>query len=104
MDERLKVLMQELGNAINESINYSDSIAAAIVEIRQAGYDIFLAFEVTVGYKKRDTWEAEKEKPAETSRPKDPNDLEASRFEWNSRDDKFLRTLRIDPADDKRRE
>jgi len=36
VDEKLKVLMQELGNAINESLSDSDRIAGAIGEIRRA--------------------------------------------------------------------
>ena len=36
MDERLKDLMQDLGNAINESLSDSDRIAEAIGEIKRA--------------------------------------------------------------------
>ena len=35
MEEKLKELMQELGNAINESLSDSDRIAAAIGEIKR---------------------------------------------------------------------
>ena len=45
MEEKLKELMQELGNAINESLSDSDRIAAAIGEIKRAGYDVFLVLE-----------------------------------------------------------
>ena len=45
MEDRLKELMQELGNAINESLSDSDRIAAAIGEIKRAGYDVFLVLE-----------------------------------------------------------
>ena len=46
--------MQELGNAINESLSDSDRIAAAIGEIKRAGYDVFLVLEATIGFNKRD--------------------------------------------------
>jgi len=49
VDEKLKVLMQELGNAINESLSDSDRIAGAIGEIRRAGYDVFLVLEARSG-------------------------------------------------------
>ena len=39
MEEKLKELMQELGNAINESLSDSDRIAAAIGEIKRASID-----------------------------------------------------------------
>ena len=41
MDERLKLLMQELGSAINDSLADSDRIASAIGDIRKAGFDVF---------------------------------------------------------------
>ncbi len=53
MDDRLKQLMQELGNAINESLSDSEAIAQAIGEIKQAGYDVFLVLEATIGFNKR---------------------------------------------------
>ena len=50
----LKNLMQELGNAINDSLSDSDRIAEAIGEIKRAGYDVFLVLEATIGFNKRD--------------------------------------------------
>ena len=50
VDEHLKELMQELGNAINESLSDSDRIAAAIGEIKREGYDVFLVLEATIGF------------------------------------------------------
>ena len=57
MEERLKELMQELGNAINESLSDSDRIAAAIGDIKRAGYDVFLVLEATIGFNKREEGE-----------------------------------------------
>ena len=54
MDEPLKHLMQELGNAINDSLSESDRIAEAIGEIKSAGYDVFLVLEATIGFNRRD--------------------------------------------------
>ena len=54
MDDRLKELMQELGNAINESLSDSERIAARSVRSKQAGYDVFLVLEATIGFNKRD--------------------------------------------------
>ncbi len=97
VEEKLKVLMQELGNAINESLSDSDRIAAAIGEIRRAGYDVFLVLEATIGFNKRtegdtDTPEVEEDAPAE--RP--PARERKSRIlKWTSQDQKFLRALKI---------
>src|SRR5438034_3870329 len=54
VEERLKSLMQDLGNAINESLSDSERIAEAIGEIKGAGYDVFLVLEATIGFNKRD--------------------------------------------------
>ena len=54
MEEPLKHLMQELGNAINDSLSESDRIAEAIGEIKRAGYDVFLVLEATIGFNRRD--------------------------------------------------
>jgi hypothetical protein len=97
VEEKLKVLMQELGNAINESLSDSDRIAAAIGEIRRAGYDVFLVLEATIGFNKRDekdeteSAEGETETPAERSSAREPR----ARIKWTSQDQKFLRALKI---------
>lgn len=97
MDENLKDLMQELGNAINESLSDSERIAGAIGEIKRAGYDVFLVLEATIGFNKReddDTAEASTEMP-ET--------FEATgKVKWNSQDTKFLKALKISVEDEDR--
>lgn len=93
VEEKLKDLMQELGNAINESLSDSDRIAAAIGEIKRAGYDVFLVLEATIGFNKREESE-EEETEVEATEPR-------RRFENNgkikltSQDQKFLRALKI---------
>src|SRR5512141_723872 len=68
LDDRLKELMTELGNAINESLSDSDRIASAIGEIKRAGYDVFLVLEATIGFNKRDeSAEGEEEDQPEAS-------------------------------------
>ena len=46
--------MQELGNAINESLSDSDRIARAITGVRTAGYDIVLKLDATIGLAPRE--------------------------------------------------
>jgi hypothetical protein len=108
VDERLKVLMQELGNAINESLSDSDRIAAAIGEIRRAGYDVFLVLEATIGFNKREEG-AEEETAAEDAefeeQPKRASVREfesSTKVKWTSQDQKFLRALKIAVDDDAR--
>ncbi|GAB4367386.1 MAG: hypothetical protein OHK0021_10760 [Bryobacter sp.] len=90
MDENLKDLMQELGNAINESLSDSERIAAAIGEIKRAGYDVFLVLEATIGFNKR-----EDDEDAITD-DSIPQTFEATgKLKWNSQDAKFLKALKI---------
>ena len=52
MDQQLKQLMKELGDAINQSLADSDSIAEVVSRIKEGGYDIFLVLEATIGVSK----------------------------------------------------
>ena len=97
MEEKLKELMQELGNAINESLSDSDRIAAAIGEIKRAGYDVFLVLEATIGFNKRDESEEEVEEGAdvESSEPPKRRFESTGKIKLTSQDQKFLKALKI---------
>lgn len=101
MDDRLKELMQDLGNAINESLSDSDRIAEAIGEIKRAGYDVFLVLEATIGFNKRGEGEEEEDDVPEIEGEFSPNKPEpkvrgrGGRLSWTSQDQKFLRALKI---------
>ena len=95
LDERLKELMQELGNAINESLSDSDRIAGAIGEIKRAGYDVFLVLEATIGFNKREDDE-EADRDHEDHPAEQPVVYEqAGKIRLTSQDQKFLRALKI---------
>ena len=49
MDPQLERMMKKLGEAINESIAGSRSIADVIESVKASGYDVFMVLEVTVG-------------------------------------------------------
>ncbi len=80
--------MQELGEAINESISDSDQIAEVIAKIKTGGYDVFLVLEATIGFNRRDEDESE---PivSSTDKTHDPE------LKVNQQDVKFLKSLRI---------
>jgi hypothetical protein len=88
VDQQLKQLMKELGEAINESLADSDSIAEVVSRIKEGGYDIFLVLEATIGVSKQG------EKPSDktslvTTLTTNPT------FKVNDQDLKFLKSLRI---------
>lgn len=94
MEERLKLLMQELGNAINETLSDSDRIAEAIGEIKRAGYDVFLVLEATIGFNKRDEENGEEE--GDEVAADAPRTFEATgKIKLTTQDHKFLRALKI---------
>ncbi len=88
MDEQLKRMMKELGEAINETLSSSESISGAIATIRNSGYDVFLVLEATIGFNKRS--EEEPEEPVLT----ESDEVEA-RLDITSQDVKFLKSLKI---------
>ena len=96
MEDRLKDLMQELGNAINESLSDSERIAEAIGEIKRAGYDVFLVLEATIGFNKREESEEGEEDEAKPIQEVRPRVFEsAGKIKLTSQDQKFLRALKI---------
>lgn len=95
LDDRLKELMQELGNAINESLSDSDRIAGAIGEIKRAGYDVFLVLEATIGFNKREEDGASDHEHGEhESEPRAPFE-HSGKIRLTTQDQKFLRALKI---------
>ena len=97
--------MQELGNAINESLSDSDRIAAAIGEIKRAGYDVFLVLEATIGFNKRsesDDNNEESEEMVELESQPEPTRRRVGKIKLTSQDQKFLRALKIAIDDDGR--
>ncbi len=89
--------MQDLGNAINESLSDSERIAAAIGEIKRSGYDVFLVLEATIGFNKRESDESETD-PSEFEQetPEPIRKAESTgKFRWTNQDQKFLKALKI---------
>ncbi len=93
MDQQLKQLMKELGDAINESLADSDSIAEVVSRIKEGGYDIFLVLEATIGVSKPGEKSPDKTSLVTTlsSNPE---------LKVNDQNLKFLKSLRIKVEDD----
>jgi len=92
--------MQELGNAINESLSDSDRIAGAIGEIKRAGYDVFLVLEATIGFNKRDE---DDDETAVVDREPEHRAVESTgKIRLTTQDQKFLRALKISIEEDQK--
>jgi hypothetical protein len=87
VNPKLKHLMKELGEAINDSLSESEEIAEVISKIKAGGYDVFLVLEATIGFNKQEQEEDATESSGRQSGRAD--------FKVTSQDMKFLKSLRI---------
>ncbi len=87
MDQQLKQLMKELGEAINESLADSEQIADVVAKIKKGGYDIFLVLEATIGVSK--PGESSDNTSLVTTLTSNPE------LKISEQDLKFLKSLRI---------
>jgi hypothetical protein len=94
VDQQLKQLMKELGDAINESLSDSEQISEVVARIKEGGYDIFLVLEATIGVSKQDEKSSENTSLV-TTLSTNPE------FKISDQDLKFLRSLRIKIDEDK---
>jgi hypothetical protein len=93
VDQQLKQLMKELGEAINESLADSDQIAEVVSRIKDGGYDIFLVLEATIGVS-RPGEKTEDKTSMVTTLTSNPE------LKVSDQDLKFLKSLRIKIEDD----
>ena len=49
MNQKLRKLVQQLGEAIHESVSESEHIAGVVSDIRKQGFDVLLMLEATIG-------------------------------------------------------
>jgi hypothetical protein len=85
LNQKVKNLIQKLGEAIHESVSESENIAGVVKNIRDQGFDVMLMLEATIGLNQVET---ESEEGAE-SLP--VNSLGA----FTRNDLTFLKSLRI---------
>jgi hypothetical protein len=84
---RLRELIQQLGEAIHESVIESEQIAGVVQDIRKQGFDVLLMLEATIGLNELGAKDGE-----ETEEGQEPH-AEGAPFTKN--DVNFLRSLRI---------
>jgi hypothetical protein len=87
MKTRLRELIQQLGEAIHESVIESEQIAGVVQDIRKYGFDVLLMLEATIGLNEVAA------KEAQTAEAGGAQGGAAGSFTQN--DLHFLRSLRI---------
>ncbi len=90
MNQKVKILIQKLGEAIHESVAESEDIAGVVRNIREQGFDVLLMLEATIGLNEvePETAESADGSGEQTHAPFTANDLS------------FLKSLRISLTED----
>ena len=86
MTSRLRELIQQLGEAIHESVIESEQIAGVVQDIRRHGFDVLLMLEATIGLNEVSKESDEADAATETGSDGAP---------FTKNDVNFLRSLRI---------
>lgn len=97
LDEHIRQLLKELGDAINESISSSEDVNDRIQRIRDEGYNLYVVLDATIGLDKND----EDGTPSAELRFADGERNESTtevQFRINVNDLALLRSLGIDPT------
>ena len=89
MNQKVRALIQKLGEAIHESVSESENIAGVVRNIRDQGFDVMLMLEATIGLNEVDA-SAEEAEAAEEERT----------GIFTSHDLSFLKSLRITLPDE----
>jgi hypothetical protein len=55
LNQKVKNLIQKLGEAIHESVSESENIAGVVKNIRDQGFDVMLMLEATIGLNQVDS-------------------------------------------------
>ena len=94
MNQKLRKLVQQLGEAIHESVSESPQIAGVVADIRRQGFEVMLMLEATIGLN-----EVEEQPQAALDAPKsDELDETEEQGTFTAQDLHFLRSLRISIA------
>lgn len=85
MDEYLKKMVTELGEAINSAVNESEAVNDALDRLRASGHEAFLVLEATIAFKE----------PAAERAPEPLPFAEAQPEALSPEDRQFLKGLKI---------
>lgn len=101
MNAKLRKLVQQLGEAIHETVSESEHIAGVVQDIRKQGFDVLLMLEATIGLNEL---EQQPEAMLETSQAAGEEGTESGGKgkAFSSQDVHFLRSLRIAIQDEER--
>lgn len=88
MNQKLRKLVQQLGEAIHESVSESEHIAGVVQDIRKQGFDVLLMLEATIGLNELEQQPGPALEPSKAESQEEKNTFTAQ-------DLSFLKSLRI---------
>ncbi len=99
LNDHLRQMLKELGQAINESISGSGRVHDSIQRIRDEGYNLYMVLDAKVGVNRRAPRALSRRRPVSSGNGKDllPAEGQAA-FRINIKDLRFLKSLGIDPT------
>jgi len=95
VNQKVKNLIQKLGEAIHESVSESEHIAGVVKNIREQGFDVLLMLEATIGLN-----EVEADSDTEPAQPLRLTAGETIDGPFTHNDMNFLKSLRISLPED----
>ena len=96
LNDHLREMLKELGQAINESISGSGRVHDSIQRIRDEGYNLYMVLDAKVGVNKRDGRGSRGRSSA--GRGENAVSEERAAFRINVKDLRFLKSVGIDPT------
>ena len=96
LNDHLREMLKELGQAINESISGSGRVHDSIQRIREEGYNLYMVLDAKVGVNRRESVRGAR-RPIGDAEPEDAGTERAS-FRINVKDLRFLKSVGIDPT------
>ena len=93
MNQKVKNLIQKLGEAIHESVSESEDIAGVVKNIREQGFDVLLMLEATIGLNEVAEDDEDSEATLEAAD-------DAAEGPFTANDLNFLKSLRISLAEE----
>ena len=96
LNDHLRQMLKELGQAINESISGSGRVHDSIQRIRDEGYNLYMVLDAKVGVKRDGRGGSRGRSSA--ARETGSHSEERAAFRINVKDLRFLKSVGIDPT------
>ena len=99
LNDHLRQMLKDLGQAINESISGSGRVHDSIQRIREEGYNLYMVLDAKVGVNRREARGGRRSVAAsDTGEDETLAPSERAAFRINIKDLRFLKSVGIDPT------